>query len=106
MVDCFDERLHKAQCCALKLAADYVEAYSHGQATDQMFNNLMLVDGMLNTLERHSERQQQKDLCAEKKTVYLPDQEAQASECLCCSEIEHIFDMISTLCGGCSCNCS
>lgn len=96
MVDCFDERLKKAQCCALEYAGKVVNAENHGELTDQMFVNFMLLDGYLCTLERYK-----------KKSLHL---HSSTGHMVCrCSltdeEVNKIFEYISVLCGGCSCNC-
>lgn len=89
-VECFDERLDKARCCALDLADGYVKLASKGRETEQTFNNLMMLGAYMSSLERYA--------CERKNKLSSP--------CLSCDQVEKIFDQISILCGGCSCNCN
>jgi len=118
IVECFDERLAKAKCCALTLSSDYVAMANKGRNTDQMFNTLMLVDAYMNTLEKYcpTPTVSYKDylfyLRLHNKEVYLHDTgkcvciDPDLFNCLTTYDVEAIFDQISTLCGGCSCNCN
>lgn len=90
-VECFDQRLSKAQSCALTLADDYVKLANKGRNDEQAFNTLMMVNAYMTTLERYAQD-------CERKKLDL--------HCLCASGVESIFDQISILCGGCSCNCN
>jgi hypothetical protein len=123
MVKCFEERLSKAQCCALAYSSKYVTAMSRGEATDQMFNTLMLLDAYLNTLEGYHANP---NICVDHtgymkhsgsflsfngKALYLSGAkrllfvEPDCFNCVTEDEVNRIFEQISVLCGGCSCNC-
>lgn len=124
MVECFSERLSKAQCCALEYSNKYVKAVSHGEGTDQMFNTLMLLDSYLNTLERYSSspwvcvdhtgymKHSGSFLSFNGKALYLSGAnrtifvEPDCLNCVTEEEVNKIFEQISVLCGGCSCNCA
>lgn len=118
MVECFDERLCKARCCALDLADDYVTAALKGRNTEQMFNTLMLVSAYMNALERYEPRPQVSYAQYEfycrlhQKEVTISDDgcpvfiDPDMYNCLSSADVEKIFEQISILCGGCSCNCN
>jgi hypothetical protein len=123
MVDCFKERLGKAQCCALAYSSKYVTAMSHGEATDQMYNTLMLIDSYLNVLECYNAnpyvcvdhtgymKHSGSFLSFNGKALYLSGAkrsifvEPDKFNCVTEEEVNKIFEQISVLCGGCSCNC-
>ena len=89
-VECFDQRLVKAQNCSLSLADDYVKLANKGRNDDQAFNTLMMVSAYMSTLERYACHH-------ERKKLHL--------HChLTVSEVESIFEQVSILCGGCSCS--
>ena len=91
MVPCFDERLCKAEKCSLAFADNYVKLANKGRNGEQEFNNLMMLNAYMETLERYAGD-------CERKKLDL--------HCLCPQDIEKIFDQVSILCGGCSCNCN
>jgi hypothetical protein len=124
MVECFNERLSKAQCCALAYSNKYVVAMSHGEATDQMFNTLMLLDAYLSALERYNSepwvcvdhtgyiKYSGSFLSFKGKALYLSGAsrsifvEPDCCNCVTEEEVNKIFEQISVVCGGCSCNCA
>ena len=91
-VDCFHERLRKAKCCSFNLADEYVKLANKGRNTDNLFNSLMMVNAYMTALENYA--------CALEKKLHLHH------ICLNGWQVEKIFDQISILCGGCSCNCN
>ena len=117
-VACFDERLCKAQCCVLELCDEYVKAANKGRNTDQMFNNLMMVSAYMKSLERYKPHP---EVVYERYVMFfrihnisvdLPYTEGcipidpDLYNCLSVTQVEKIFDQVSILCGGCSCNCN
>lgn len=122
MVEDFCCRLEKAQCCAAEMASKYVTAKNHGEATDQMYQTLVLVDSYLEALKRYNPTEYRclpqgyikyngLFLSVGQKALYLstPMNKVKVNlndyNCLKEMDVERIFEQISTLCGGCSCNC-
>jgi len=121
MVRDFCCRLEKARCCAAEQAEKYVNAKNHGEATDQMYQTLVMVDAYIEALNRYNPtdvrclpqgyiKYSGLFLSVGQKALYLstPTHKVKVHpdryNCLSEMDVERIFEQITTLCGGCSCH--
>lgn len=85
--------IKEAKCCSLNMGAQYAEAATFGNQTDEMFFNYLRLNSYIRTLTRFEEQNhKRKKLCDWK--------------CLTEKQICGILEEIKLLCSQCGCNCN
>lgn len=96
MIDNLCERINEANCCAVKVASDYVYRKQKGRVTENDFYQLILMDQYLDVLNRYE------------KSLHLTEHNkcgCSHNEHSCINETQarFILEQITTICGSCSC---
>ena len=92
-------KICEAHCCAALQAGEYVKKASKGRATEQDFYTLIILNQYLNSLDGY------------KKSLSLGGGctgcgHGGGTSCLTEAEVKLILEQVSSICGGCSCNCN
>ena len=127
-MDCLDEIISEAKCCAGKLAHDYARAATFGNTDDELSFNFMRLNAYIRTLERNKTKHSHKkeivyenpktvslnSLQKKNNLLYLKQKQErkvitrceEITPCLTDDEIRSIVEEIKLLCSNCSCNCN
>lgn len=123
MIDCLEEIIKEAKCCATKLAAEFADAKTFGRETGDEYAMFMLYIDVLerNKLKYISVKKkttipvEKIDFSSLKKTnntLHLNIQEeivcedVEVEPCLPDSDISKIVEYIKKRCSTCNCNCN
>lgn len=98
MID-LSTKVCEARCCAGQYAAGYVTKKQKGRATDDDFIQLMLLHSYVEALQRY-----EKSLPLDGKGCGCGEG-GKGDSCLSEQEVLFIIAQVSTICGGCTCNC-
>lgn len=122
---CLDDIITEAKCCSGNLGHKVIRAAIFGNATDEMWFELMRLNSYIKTLERNKKKYITKketvtvepekvdfnSLHHNEKTLYLKSEQkvictkVEITPCLTDSDISKIIEEIRLLCSTCNCNC-